>query len=165
MLKIFTIRHKLTEVRVITHNDDVVKIGFADHDYFLPWCEKHFRARPEPGAVDRRIANQLLAYLNGESQELIFPARLIATEFTIKVLKRLKRIPYGAARTYGEIATEIGRPKAARAVGAACRTNPLPLLYPCHRVLGKGGKLTGFASGVELKEKLLRLEGYPVCAK
>jgi O-6-methylguanine DNA methyltransferase len=70
----------------------------------------------------------------------------------------LLRIPYGETRSYGEIANMIGQPKAARAVGNACNKNPVPLVIPCHRVVGSDGKLVGYAFGLERKEQLLSLE-------
>ena len=81
------------------------------------------------------------------------------TEFQLAVWKALRDIPYGQTRTYGEIATAVGRPKAARAVGMANHDNPLLIFTPCHRVVGKGGALTGFACGLEVKRGLLELEG------
>ncbi len=70
----------------------------------------------------------------------------------------MNKIPYGQTRTYGQLAAAIGRPKAARAVGGACRCNPIAIIQPCHRVVGSNGKLTGYAYGVEMKEYLLELE-------
>lgn len=83
------------------------------------------------------------------------------TEFQRAALDALARVPLGTMRTYGELAAEAGRPGAARAIGRAMATNPFPLVYPCHRVVGASGKLTGFSGegGIKLKERLLRLEG------
>lgn len=72
--------------------------------------------------------------------------------------KKIFEIPYGVTRTYSEIAEEIGKPRSARAVGNACNKNPLPIIIPCHRVLGSSGKLTGYAGGLEAKQLLLDLE-------
>lgn len=82
-----------------------------------------------------------------------------ATEFQRAVWEELQRIRPGRTRTYAEIATALGKPKAARAVGAACGANPIPLLVPCHRVLAAGGKLGGFSGGLRWKELLLKREG------
>ena len=84
--------------------------------------------------------------------------RLGVTAFQDAVLAELPRIPYGETRTYGEIAARIGRPKASRAVGAANGRNPLPILLPCHRVVGANGDLTGFGGGLHAKRLLLELE-------
>lgn len=82
-----------------------------------------------------------------------------ATEFQRKVYGALRRIPYGSVITYGELASLIGNPGAARAVGRACASNPVPIVVPCHRVVRSGGSIGGFAGGPELKAKLLRIEG------
>jgi O-6-methylguanine DNA methyltransferase len=82
-----------------------------------------------------------------------------ATDFQRDVWEELQRIRPGRTRTYAEIAAAIGKPKAARAVGAACGANPIPLLVPCHRVLAAGGKLGGFSGGLPWKELLLKREG------
>lgn len=162
MLKIFTLPHKLTAVSVLTENDMVIKIAFGEDAGLAAWCAKRFRALPERTSADRETERQLSAYFNGELRQFDLPYRLIVGDFTGRVLQLLKRIPYGKVATYGEIAAGMGNPQAARAVGAACHSNPLPLLFPCHRVVGKNGKLTGFASGIELKRKLLELEGYSI---
>ena len=80
------------------------------------------------------------------------------TAFQKAVWHELLKIPFGKTKTYGEIAASLGNAKASRAVGAANGRNPLSIVVPCHRVIGTGGKLTGFAGGVELKEKLLTIE-------
>lgn len=86
------------------------------------------------------------------------PLRMEGTYFQQAVWKALQTIPYGETRTYGQIARMIGRPKAVRAVGAACGRNPLPIVVPCHRVVGADGSLTGFSCGLDRKRFLLALE-------
>ena len=85
--------------------------------------------------------------------------RRLMHPFARKVLAATARVGYGELATYGEIARRIGRPSAARAVGAALGSNPIPIVVPCHRIVGAGGKLTGYAGGLDRKEVLLRLEG------
>lgn len=101
---------------------------------------------------------QVLAYLKGWEPHLDLPLDLRLTAFQQRVLQELTCIPYGETRTYGEIAAAIGKPKSARAVGRACATNPVPLVLPCHRVVGSTGKLTGYAFGTERKEYLIAME-------
>ncbi|MBP8257362.1 MAG: methylated-DNA--[protein]-cysteine S-methyltransferase, partial [Opitutaceae bacterium] len=86
------------------------------------------------------------------------PCTAAGTPFQTKVWEALSAIPYGSTRTYAQIARQIGRPRAVRAVGAAIGRNPLSILVPCHRVIGSNGKLTGFAGGLPRKEVLLELE-------
>ncbi len=102
--------------------------------------------------------HQLRQYLAGERRTFSVSLDLHGTSFQRAVWDETRRIPYGKARTYGEIATAIGRPRAARAVGAALNVNPIPIFIPCHRVIGKNGALVGFNGGVALKEHLLALE-------
>jgi AraC family transcriptional regulator, regulatory protein of adaptative response / methylated-DNA-[protein]-cysteine methyltransferase len=100
----------------------------------------------------------ILANLNGQLPRLDLPTDVRGTAFQQQVWNALKRIPYGKTRTYGEIAEAIGQPTAARAVGAACGSNPVPIVVPCHRVVGSNGSLTGYRWGVERKKKLLAKE-------
>jgi len=85
---------------------------------------------------------------------------LHGSTFQLKVWKALLRIPYGKLRTYGQLARTIRQPSATRAVGQAAGQNPVPILVPCHRLVGKGGSLVGFAGGITTKARLLRLEGH-----
>ncbi|RZV36807.1 MAG: methylated-DNA--[protein]-cysteine S-methyltransferase [Chromatiales bacterium] len=104
------------------------------------------------------VCRQLREYFAGDRQAFDIPLQLGGTEFQVSVLEALQQIPYGQTTSYGEIARRIGRPKAVRAVGAANGRNPIPIVVPCHRVIGSTGDLTGFGGGLDTKEALLRLE-------
>jgi methylated-DNA-[protein]-cysteine S-methyltransferase len=104
------------------------------------------------------VMRQLQAYFAGELREFDVPLVMEGTEFQLSVWNELRRIPYGETRTYGELAEMIGKPKAVRAVGLANGQNPIPIIVPCHRVIGSNGSLTGFGGGIENKKKLLELE-------
>ncbi|MEE1296011.1 MAG: methylated-DNA--[protein]-cysteine S-methyltransferase [Bifidobacterium sp.] len=102
---------------------------------------------------------QVEAYFQGLITELDVPmAFTTGTPFQRQVWQALMDIPYGETRTYGQIAEAVGRPKAVRAVGSANNRNPLPIIVPCHRVVGSGGDLVGYAYGVGMKRDLLQLE-------
>lgn len=106
-------------------------------------------------------AAQLRAYFDARLREFSLPLDPQGTPFQLRVWRELVNIPYGATRTYGDIAAAIGSPDAVRAVGAANGTNPIAIVIPCHRVIGANGKLTGYAGGMETKRRLLDLElGY-----
>ena len=105
-----------------------------------------------------QVALELQEYFDGKRTHFTFPLRLDGTDFQKAVWQELLGIPYGQTRTYSQIAADIGRPKAARAVGMACNQNPVWIAIPCHRVLGRNGALTGYAGGLGLKQKLLELE-------
>lgn len=102
---------------------------------------------------------QLREYFSGERTTFDLPLHLHGTAFQQQVWQQLLRIPYGHTRSYGHLASAIGRGSASRAVGLANSRNPLSIVVPCHRVIGASGHLTGFAGGIETKTKLLKLEG------
>lgn len=104
------------------------------------------------------IAQQLDEYFAGNRVSFTVPLKPVGTEFQEQVWHALTQIPYGVTWSYGELARHIGRPKASRAVGAANGLNPIPVIIPCHRVIGSNGKLTGFGGGLQTKEYLLDLE-------
>ena len=106
-----------------------------------------------------RAAGELEEYFDRRRNTFTVPLSPHGTKFQLAVWQALRDIPYGQTRTYGEIAGLVGRPNAARAVGMANHDNPLLIMTPCHRVVGKGGALTGFACGLEVKRRLLELEG------
>ena len=102
---------------------------------------------------------ELDAYFSGKLEKFTIPLEFIrGTDFQIEVWKALQSIPYGETRSYKDIATMIGNPKAVRAVGGANNKNPIGIVIPCHRVIGSSGKLVGYAGGLDKKEMLLKLE-------
>lgn len=121
------------------------------------------RREPDAGWTERPgefadAVRQLDEYFAGDRQVFSLALNPSGTEFQRAVLDALLDIPYGETRSYADIAQRIGRPKAVRAVGAANGRNPLPIVIPCHRVIGKDGSLTGFGGGLPTKVKLLQLE-------
>ena len=104
------------------------------------------------------VRRQLSEYFDGQRKIFDVPLDLSGTEFQVQVLQALQAIPYGETTSYGAIAKRIGRPRAVRAVGAANGRNPVPIIVPCHRVIGSSGDLTGFGGGLDTKAALLRLE-------
>lgn len=123
----------------------------------------HFGEHPQQGAEGptpllEEAARQLEEYFAGQRKEFSLPLAPKGTEFQLRVWQALLQIPYGETRSYGELAAMVGNPKACRAVGGANHRNPLSILIPCHRVVGTGGNLTGYAGGLAIKEFLLKLE-------
>jgi methylated-DNA-[protein]-cysteine S-methyltransferase len=116
----------------------------------LAWQED-----PRPFAAARR---QLEAYFAGRLEVFDLPLALDGTPFQVKVWRAVAEIPYGQTRAYGDVARRIRRPNAVRAVGAANGQNPLPIIIPCHRVIGSNGSLTGYGGGLPIKRALLALE-------
>ncbi len=128
----------------------------------LAWLEKHLLiARTvEAEAVEplSQAMDQLRRYFAGEHVQFSCSLDLRGTAFQVTVWQALYRIPYGQTRTYAQIAEEIGRPQAVRAVGAANGANPVAVIVPCHRVIGSNGTLTGYGGGLPMKRWLLTLE-------
>lgn len=139
------------------------KVSFArevDAEFFS-WLEDHF-----PSAVfkaDRKKNDPYLkaidGYFDGKVKKFNFKLDLVSDGFRKDVLMSLSKVPYGKTVSYGELAGLAGRPRAARAAGSACATNPIAIVIPCHRVIGAGGKLGGYGGGLDHKRYLLRMEG------
>jgi methylated-DNA-[protein]-cysteine S-methyltransferase len=118
----------------------------------------------EDPARFKALAAQLGEYFAGQRRQFDLPLAPQGTEFRLRVWTRIRAIPWGELRSYRQLAADLGVPSAARAVGQAAARNPLPILIPCHRVLGSGGDLVGFAGGTDLKARLLRLEGHTLAS-
>lgn len=143
---------------LVSNGESLVGLYFPNH-------------RGEPGAVRSGwvqdatypvlgdAARQLDEYFAGDRTEFNLPLRPAGTEFQLKVWDQLCRIPFGQTIAYGELAKRVGNDNASRAVGMANGRNPISIIIPCHRVIGADGSLTGFGGGVEVKQKLLELEG------
>jgi methylated-DNA-[protein]-cysteine S-methyltransferase len=117
-------------------------------------------AEPDPDNEFLKLTeSQLNGYFSGKLKKFTVPLDFKGTDFQKSVWAALLTIPFGETRSYSDIAKQIGRPGASRAVGAANGRNPISIIAPCHRVLGSSGKLTGFAGGLEAKDQLLKLEG------
>ncbi len=112
----------------------------------------------DPSALSDLAAHQLKEYLSGNRTSFDLPLDPLGTQFQRSVWEALLQIPYGETWNYRQVAERIGNVKACRAVGAACGKNPIWILIPCHRVVGSSNSLTGYAGGLDMKQKLLRLE-------
>lgn len=112
-----------------------------------------------PCPPEHPVASQLREYFAGQRQVFSLELALQGTDFQLAVWNELLRIPYGVTISYAELAHRIGRPSAIRAVGTANGANPVPVIVPCHRVIGSNGTLTGYGGGIERKQWLLALEG------
>ena len=122
--------------------------------------QKHLgQVQNKQNTITQQTITQLREYLAKKRVEFDLPIAFSGTVFQIQTWQALLTIPYGETRSYSEQAELIGRPKAVRAVGATNGLNPIGIIVPCHRVIGKSGKLTGYAGGLKVKEFLLRLEG------
>ncbi|MHC4660581.1 MAG: methylated-DNA--[protein]-cysteine S-methyltransferase [Planctomycetota bacterium] len=136
----------------------------ADEDEFVSELEERFELPVErDDTYIRSLQRDFRGYVAGAKTLWSYDLDLTGmTEFQLKVLDALRRIPHGETRTYKQIAEEIENPDAARAVGGACGANPIPIVIPCHRVIATGGGAGGFGIGIDLKRKLLEIEGVEV---
>ena len=148
------------------HNTSIGELllaGDGDHLHLLGFPGGKMQRRHEAqwskdGAPFVDVCTQLDAYFAGELREFSLPLMPKGTAFQESVWQALTEIPYGETWSYGQLAANIGKPRASRAVGAANGVNPIPVIIPCHRVIGSSGKLTGFGGGLETKRLLLELE-------
>lgn len=115
-------------------------------------------ANGKESTILKHASKELLEYFEGKRFKFTFPINVHGTPFQEKVWKALMEIPYGETATYGQIAAMAGNPKASRAVGMANHNNRLPIVIPCHRIIGSNGKLVGYALGLSKKEYLLQME-------
>ena len=146
------IKTKIGEITIIEENEKITRIDICKkYKNDATYCIKDT-------VLLSRTAKQLEEYFQGKRKNFNIPIKQKGTPFQQRVWKALQEIPYGEVATYGEIAGKIGSPKAARAVGMANHNNNIPIIIPCHRVIGANGKLVGYALGLELKQWLLNLE-------
>jgi len=142
-------------LRLIASDTALVGIWFENgRDGKRPWPAIPRR----DSEILARVRTQLAEYFAGERREFDLPLDPRGTEFQRSVWQRLTRIAYGETTTYGALARELGDPGASRAVGLANGSNPIPIVIPCHRVIGADGSLTGFGGGLPIKQALLELE-------
>ncbi|AFH59598.1 methylated-DNA--[protein]-cysteine S-methyltransferase [Paenibacillus caseinilyticus] len=137
--------------------------SFEEHeDRLRSWSGRFFGTDiwgSDPAAL-APFEDQLRCYFAGELRVFTLPLDLRGTPFQVGVWQALTRIPYGEARSYKDVAEAIGSPKAVRAVGGANNRNPVPIVVPCHRVIGAAGAMVGYGGGLSIKTFLLGLEGY-----
>lgn len=142
----------LDQLTIVADEDTILRISISEP---LAWPEAGSEKTPLLAEAER----ELNAYFKGELQQFSLPLAPAGTVFQKNVWQALTKIPYGTVCTYKDIAVAVDCPKGFRAVGLANNKNPIPILIPCHRVIGANGSLVGFAGGVHLKEYLLGLEG------
>jgi methylated-DNA-[protein]-cysteine S-methyltransferase len=143
-------------LRLIASDRGIAAVLWA-HEDAIPQRYGTVAQAPEHPVLNQ-AQQELEEYFAGSRQQFTVPLDLGGTEFQSAVWNALRTIPFGQTRSYGDIAGQIGREKAVRAVGTANGRNPIPILVPCHRVIGADGTLTGFAGGLEVKARLLALE-------
>jgi O-6-methylguanine DNA methyltransferase len=157
-----TIDSPVGSIQFATNNEGaLLRLSFLDGHYPLTLQQELERdgfALSQDAARTEQARAELLEFFAGKRHSFDVPVILQGSHFQVTVWSALRRIPFGETRTYAQLAEMIQRPAAARAVGRANATNRIPLVIPCHRVIGANGSLTGFAGGIHLKERLLAFE-------
>lgn len=155
---------ELGMLRIAFTKDAVVKLDFPNQtqEEMITWLKRNFEDISKYQGSGNEFSKSVSSFLEGKSKILDIPIQLYGTSFQKKVWEQLRTIPYGEVRTYKDIAVGVGNVKASRAVGLANNKNPIPIIIPCHRVVGSNGNLVGFGGGLDLKVKLLELEGIQV---
>lgn len=163
--ELVTIKDLEADLIVASTSQGLCWLGFSRSDeeelslrsWVSRWFSKVFLVRRrEPNS---EVLAQIREYFAGKRKEFTITLHQVGTPFQLSVWQELQRIPYGETRSYGDIAAKLENLKGQRAVGMANHNNPIGLLVPCHRVIGKNGKLTGYAGGLDIKQRLLELEG------
>ncbi len=151
-------------VTIVATEKGICKLHFGDSESALPllsaWSKKVFYSVELVRNADMLFGaeNQLTDYFAGTRKEFQLPLDFQGTPFQKKVWQELLRIEYGETRSYKDIATAVNAPRAVRAVGNAVNRNPLPIIIPCHRIIGSNGELVGYNGGLEKKQQLLQIE-------
>ena len=143
-----TLSTPIGTLRIFERLDAIIAVSFSDSVELTQLSSQ----------LMQQTCTELLQYFNGSRTSFSVPLALEGSDFQKDVWRALCEIPYGAVRSYKEIAQKVGRPKASRAVGMANHVNRIPILVPCHRVVGSKGELTGYAGGLAIKRYLLNLE-------
>ena len=146
---------------ILALKEGVVKISFSNKPQkeLINWCQNYLGLEAIEGTnFTSEAKTQILNYLNARRKSLNFPVLHINSPFHKKVLETERKIPYGQTCSYGEVAHMVNSPRASRAVGSANAANPLPLYFPCHRIICSDGSLGGFGWGLEVKKWLLEME-------
>lgn len=152
MVTIFFYDTVIGKIGIAEQKDKIVAIVFDGERYDSSWEEKD-------SPLKKKVLKQLEEYLEGKRKTFeIDTYYTSASAFFTRIMKILKKIPYGKTITYKDIAKKVNNPKAYRAVGMVCNRNPLPLIIPCHRVIATNGSLVGYRGGVDIKKQLLDLE-------
>jgi methylated-DNA-[protein]-cysteine S-methyltransferase len=142
----------LGTLRLTSRGDSLVEVSFIDK------AETKYSNNVNSEVLEQAVT-QLNEYFNGKRTAFELPLSPDGTAFQKEIWQALQEIPYGQTITYGELSEKLGKPKAIRAVGTANGSNPIPIIIPCHRVVGSGQKLTGYSGGIERKRWLLQHEG------
>jgi len=161
MIEYTVFNSPIGNILIAAVKEGVVKISFSDEspEGLEYWSQKFLGTGVREGSkYTQNAKQQILNYLKGKTQSLDFPVIHLNSPFRKKVLEAERNIPYGETRSYGDVAKMVSNSTASRAVGSANAKNPLPLYFPCHRIISSNGGLGGYGGGLDVKKYLLDLE-------
>ena len=162
MIAYTTMDSEVGRLLIASSDHGLLRIAFLQHGVGeeVSRLEKVYPGETlvEDSTKNQDALNQLQEYFQGRRRVFTLPMELRGTDFQRSVWEAVAGVPYGETRSYGDIARKLGKPKACRAVGGANGANPIPIVVPCHRIIGSDGSMTGFGGGIPIKEKLLALE-------
>lgn len=151
MKKYLVFKSPIGKIKITEQDSKIIEIKLIDDDIFVE--DSNCKSK-----ILLQTKKELEEYFSLKRKTFDIPIKFSGSDFKLKVWNELLNIPYGKTKSYGVIATLMGNKKASRAVGMACNRNPLMIVVPCHRVIGKNKKLVGYAGGIDIKQKLLDLE-------
>jgi methylated-DNA-[protein]-cysteine S-methyltransferase len=151
------LKSPINDLMLVTDGSALVRLYFVGCDH-LPAAHSRWKLDPKHPVL-RQAASQLQEYFAGKRTDFALPSRLSGADFQTRVWRQISRIPYGKTIRYSALAKRAGAPQAVRTAGTTTGRNPLSIVIPCHRVIGKKGDLRGFAGGLDRKRRLLELEG------
>ena len=164
-IKYTSLDSPIGKIFIATTSKGILEISVSkkDEKAFAAYLRKKYKTEViKDLSSTNKIIKDIKEYLKGSSVKPPCRFDLKGTGFQKRVWGALLRIPYGETRTYKDIARVIGNPRVSRAVGSACARNPIPILIPCHRVIASDGGLGGYSGGIEIKKRLLKIEGIEV---
>lgn len=147
----FSFESKIANLNIYEINNKIVRIEFNEEE-----IDKEYQVAMTP--TIKIGITEIEEYLAGDRKTFTVPVEFYGTEFQVKVWNELLKIPYGKTKTYKEIAKSLGNEKACRAVGGANNKNPIPIIVPCHRIIGSDNSLGGYKGGLDIKKALLEIE-------
>ncbi len=157
-LSFFVYATPIGKITIIADDINIIRVHFGDERKSNP--KNPLLVREKENSLTQKAILELEEYFAGLRTSFTLPLAPVGTPFQMQVWNALLKIPYSETRSYKEIALAIKKPSASRAVGMAIHRNPMAIFIPCHRVIGADGSLTGFAHGIPMKKKLLKIEGH-----
>ncbi|WDV47055.1 methylated-DNA--[protein]-cysteine S-methyltransferase [Clostridiaceae bacterium M8S5] len=165
MLRLYELNTDFCPMWAAFSDEGLIRLCISNEESIYDYSKKYQGKIIEKSKEKDNLLNNLNSYFSGELTQINIPLKIEGTDFQKSVWNELIKIPYGKVASYKDIAERIGNPKGCRAVGMANNKNKIPIIIPCHRIIGHSKELVGFAGGLEQKASLLRIEGHKIIIK